>query len=223
MKKLYLLLCICSMCTLAIRAQENVSWKTRLTSADRTTWKGVRISYDHTNMRYSGGNDLKRIGYNGISAGYVHSFNLGRKLPLFLETGAGLDFFRHSFDGSEGRIVEKVSTNILGLNIPANVVYKINITDKIAVKPYTGLYLRLNLLAKEKFECGLTDNTSEEAVNLFDGDLGESWNRVQLGWQIGAAVDYGCYNVGVGYAIDFNPIAVDSRLGVFSLRLGLNF
>lgn len=221
MKKILSFLILVLSFATVICAQEYSSWKTLLTGADKATWKGVRFSYDHTNFRYSGGNDMVRLGYNGFSLGYVQSFLLGRKLPLFLETGAGVNFLRHSYDGSDDVIVNKYSTNVFALSVPVNVVYKIEVTDRISIKPYTGLYLRANLMAKQNAESGLNGKTYEDDVNLFDGDS-ESWKRVQLGWDVGVTAGYSRYNIGIGYAIDFNKIAYEAKLGTLSVRLGMN-
>lgn len=224
MKKILSFVVLAVLCILTVRAQERAAlWKSFLTSADKSEWKGIRFSYDHANMRYSGGNDIVRLGYNGFSVGYVQSFLLRHKLPLFLETGGGVNFLRRSYDGSEDVIVNKYSTNIFALSIPVNVVYKVDVCDKVTVKPYTGLYLRLNLTAKQKYEGGVGGYATEDDINLFDGDNAESWKRVQLGWRIGASAEYGCYSLGLGYAVDFNKIAYESRFGTLSLTLGMNF
>ena len=66
----------------------------------------------------------------------------------------------------------------------------------------------------------------DEDYNNFDkDDVGEdgTWNRVQFGWQIGATLDINKFNVGIGYALDFNEIAEKTKCGIFSARLGFNF
>lgn len=71
-----------------------------------------------------------------------------------------------------------------------------------------------------------SDYEWDEEYNNFDEDeVGEAgkWNRVQGGWQIGATLDISKFNVGIGYAIDFNEIAEKARRGIFSARIGFNF
>lgn len=194
-------------------------------SSDRTPWKGVRFSYDRTfvNQDWEGSEDPDM---NGFNIGYVHSFSIAKKLPFFFETGLGLGFARysdsHSYDGES--LDEKLTT--LGLTVPLNVVYKININDKLALKPYTGFYLRVNLMAKNKWEYSDEDGSVDETYNLFDEDeVGKDgkWNRCQFGWQIGATLDINRFNVGIGYALDFNEIADKTKCGIFSARVGYNF
>lgn len=187
-------------------------------SSDVPAWKGLRLSYDRTFMSYDykGAEDTDM---NGFSVGYVHSFNIAKSLPIFLETGAGINFAKwsESEDGAD------YSTTLLGLTIPVNFVYGISINDKLAIKPYTGLYLRANLMGKDKYE---EDGESSED-NLFDKDDmgGEdyTWNRVQVGWQIGTTLDINKFNVGISYALDFNEIAEKQRTSNFSVRVGYNF
>lgn len=187
-------------------------------SSDVPAWKGLRFSYDRTFMSYDykGAEDTDM---NGFSVGYVHSFNIAKSLPIFLETGAGINFAKwsESEDGAD------YSTTLLGLTIPVNFVYGISINDKLAIKPYTGLYLRANLMGKDKYE----DDGESSEDNLFDKDDmgGEdyTWNRVQVGWQIGTTLDINKFNVGISYALDFNEIAEKQRTSNFSVRLGYNF
>ena len=71
-----------------------------------------------------------------------------------------------------------------------------------------------------------SDYEWDEDYNNFDkDDVGEdgTWNRVQFGWQIGATLDINKFNVGIGYALDFNEIAEKTKCGIFSARLGFNF
>lgn len=187
-------------------------------SSDVPAWKGLRFSYDRTFMNFA--EDVDDNNMNGFSVGYVHSFNIAKSLPIFLETGAGINFARYSDSFEE---LEE-SVNTLGLTIPVNFVYGIGINDKLTIKPYTGLYLRANLMGKVKYEI---DGESED-FNLFDKDDmkeldSDTWNRVQVGWQIGTTLDINKFNVGISYALDFNEIAEETKTSKFSVNLGYNF
>lgn len=205
-----------------LHAQFVEKTKSTLTDSDRSTWRGLRLAYDRSILKStSDDSDLKQ-GFNGLTVSYVQAWNISKRLPLFVEAGGGLSFSRHSFDSSEGNITLKTSHNLLGLYIPANVVYKISINDKLALKPYTGIYLRLGLLGKEKYEAGVEGNTASDSYSVY-GEDGCDWKRFQAGWQIGITADYGQYNFGIGYGIDFNKMAPEARFNTFSLRAGLNF
>lgn len=194
-------------------------------SSDVPAWKGLRVSYDRTFMSYDyeGAEDTDM---NGFSVGYVHSFNIAKSLPIFLETGAGINFAKYSDSESFDDEEYKISLTTLGLTIPVNFVYGIGINDKLTIKPFTGLYLRANLMAKEKDEYTFDGETESEDYNLFDkDDVGKDgvWNRVQVGWQIGTTLDINKFNVGISYALDFNEIAEKTKTSNFSVRVGYNF
>lgn len=218
-----LFLSACLLCGPAIaRAQFIDEAKNALTKGDRSTWSGLRFSYDRSILKSTAEESELKQGFNGFTLAYVQSWGIAKRLPLFVEAGGGLSFSRHSFDSSEDGVTLKTSHNLLGLYVPANVVYKIAINDKIALKPYTGIYLRLGLLGKEKYEAGVEGNTSSDSYSVY-GEDGCDWKRFQLGWQIGVTADYQRYNFGIGYGIDFNKLAPEARFGTFSLRAGLNF
>lgn len=216
-------------------------------SSDNTPWKGLRFSYDRTNAKvdYEGADDYD---FNGFSIGYVHAFSIAKQVPLFIETGAGINFAKYSdsWDESEsneyGTITyeEKASITSLGLTIPVNLVYKLSLNDKWSISPYTGFYLRANLMAKESWKGELSASGEyadyiddyrdeyeyDEDYNLFDEDeVGKdaTLNRVNFGWQIGATFGYKKFNFGIGYALDLNEIAEKTKCGIFSARLGVNF
>lgn len=62
-------------------------------SSDNTPWKGLRFSYDRTFVNIDI-DDAPSQDMNGFSLGYVQSFSIAKKLPLFFETGAGINFAR---------------------------------------------------------------------------------------------------------------------------------
>ena len=198
-------------------------------TSDVAAWHGLRFSYDRTFMSYDyeGADDNNM---NGFTIDYVHAFKITQSLPLFIETGAGLNFARWSDSESEeiyGYECEiKNSITTLGLTIPVNLVYGIGINDKMAFKPFTGFYLRANLMGKSKYELTVDGESEDETYNLFDkDDMGDdgTWNRVQVGWQIGTTLDINKFNIGIAYALDFNEIAEKLKSSKFQVRLGYNF
>lgn len=187
--------------------------------SDVEAWKGIRFSYDHTFVNVDiDGYDAED--YNGFSIGYDHAFKIAKKQPIFFQTGLGINFARYS-KGYEGY---DYSSNLLGLNIPLNFVYGVQINDKLALKPYTGFYLRINLMGKGKYTYDDPDIEDEDYSYYDEDEMGdEKWNRCQFGWQVGTTLDISNFNVGIAYGIDFNEIAEKTRCGAFSVRLGYNF
>ena len=105
-------------------------------SSDVEAWKGLRFSYDRVfiNQDFDDPDDLDM---NGFSVDYEHAFKVAKKLPLFIQTGIGINFSRHSDSESEsdeyyGYTVgyeSKNSITQLGLNIPINLVYGVKSTN----------------------------------------------------------------------------------------------
>ena len=198
-------------------------------SGDMPAWKGVRFSYDRTfvNQDWEGAESLDM---NGFSIDYDHAFRVAKKLPLFIQTGAGINFARHKDSEKEEGYSYDSKLSLLGLTIPVNIVYGVQLNDKLALKPYTGFYLRVNLLGKVKetgeFSYGGKTEKEEDDYSLFDkDDMGEDgvWKRCQFGWQLGVTLDVNKFNVGIGYALDFNEIAEKTKASKFAVRVGYNF
>lgn len=213
-------------------------------SSDVEAWKGLRVSYDRTfvNQDWENPEDMDM---NGFTVGYEHAFKIAKKLPIFFQTGLDFSFARHSeedsdsedFGGYEYSWEDKTKTTVMGLTIPLNFVYGVKINDALAIKPYTGFYFRVNVSAKEKYEFSDSEgNDNEETISWFDkkdvADYYEidekdaedaTWNRCQFGWQIGATLDINQFNVGIGYALDFNEISEKVKTSKFAVRLGYNF
>ena len=179
--------------------------------SDVEAWKGFRFSYEHTFVSDEGD------GLNGFNVGYVHAFSIAKQYPIFFETGLGLDYNRWS--DSKGDY--KRAINQLGMTIPLNAVFGVKINDMLTLKPFTGFYLRINLMANEveKYD------GKKDTDNLFDDykDGGLEYKRANFGWQIGTTLDINRFNVGIMYGIDFNEIAEDCRQSNFQVRLGYNF
>lgn len=203
-------------------ANDRMGRRVKASSTNTAPWKGLRLSYDRSILKYSSEADDLKQGFNGLSAGYVQSFGFGSHLPLFFETGAGLSFSHHSFETSNDEVKSKVSHNLLGLYIPANIVYQIDITNGVSLKPYTGIYLRLGIIGKEKYEFEIGDISVSDSYSVY-GEDGCDWRRFQIGWQVGATLDFGTFNIGVGYGLDLNKIAPEARFGTFSVITGINF
>ncbi len=205
-------------------------------SSDVETWKGLRFSYDCTFMSYDDdtyGDDLWK-NYNGFSFGYVQSIKIAPKLPIFFETGAGINFGRFKFKDWLDVDDLDYSSTFLGLTIPLNFVYGVKVNENLTIKPYTGFFLRVNLLGKGKLSSSdddiqdiLDEEDEDTSINYFDkDDMGGNkykWKRCQFGWQIGTMFDINNFNVGISYALDFNELAKDLKTSKFSVTLGYNF
>ena len=85
---------------------------------------------------------------DGTTISYLHAFNVTKKLPLYVETGPewNKEFWAYS-QSILSSYKFKTDITTMRLNVPVNVVYKFQIGD-FAIKPYTGLYLKFNLMGE---------------------------------------------------------------------------
>lgn len=145
----------------------------------------AEVAYSPTTLNINVSGFSLKYGLTALSATYYEARTITPDLPVFLQYGAGLQYTVGSMDF----LGDEASTNLLTAKVPVNVVYDFAIPNtEFTVLPYVGLNVQGHIL-------GTTDGES-----LFEEDeSGVSFNRLTLGWQIGAKVAYGKYTFGVGY------------------------
>lgn len=166
---------------------------------------------------------------------------------IFVEASvnATYSFGKEDYDdlGFDEDILER-KTNLFSLNIPVNIAYKFSLPNgKVSIVPYIGINFRGNIIGKQKYN--LTIDTNElgfsedefweqmekegykQEANMFDkkdtGSKDYTWKRFQMGWQIGAGLNYNQLYVGVGYGKDFIELCKKTKIGTTSITLGYNF
>ncbi len=132
-------------------------------------------------------------------------------------------------------------TTYLGISIPVNVAYKFAIPNSdLTVTPFVGLTLKGNVIAKTKTsvtydityeatadtpERTVTE-TAETECDFFDkDDVGKDakWSRFQIGWNIGAGVNFKDYYAGIKYGSDLNEVAKDTKTSNWAITVGYCF
>ncbi len=133
--------------------------------------------------------------------------------------------FDVEFEGKDYYVNAKAKEKFTNINlaVPVNFVYRFNVADNFYVSPYVGINFRVNVLGKVKdsididtnlpsdFKDELKDAAEEEEVSasLYSkDDMGGSdftWNRFQMGWQIGVGAEYNNIYLGLQYGTDFIP------------------
>ena len=121
---------------------------------------------------------------------------------MFVETGLG---FNAGFGTeSEGDYKQKMQN--MNFKVPVNYVYRFNVADGITIAPYAGINFKLNVATKLRDEY---DGQKSDWVSVFDKDkMGSddlTWNRFQMGWQVGVGFSYDKYYLGIQYGTDFIP------------------
>lgn len=150
--------------------------------------------------------------------------------------------------GGEWDVTASVVAHHLMVNVPVNFMYKIKFPNSsITLEPYVGLNLRGHILGKEvaKFDynacCNDMDDALEDGLDEIDEedynqdyfdkkDMGGKKyvaNRFNIGWQIGANVDFGPAFVGVSYGSDFNKYAKwngeEFKFNALNVTVGVRF
>lgn len=168
-----------------------------------------RLSVAYDAEFYTGDALLKSITGNGFNVMYNHGFGLSSKIPIFLEVGVGLGYnVGKNTQYEEGNYEDKLQLSNLWLKVPVNVSYKVNLTDKISLLPYTGINFKVNALGDYKIEEYYKgEKEDEDSYSIFDDDMGGK--RFQMGWQIGVGVNISKLYVGIQYGIDFMPLVQD--------------
>lgn len=232
MKKVFLTLA-CAACTMALSAED---------------YNRIGISFDHTGYSFNKElwatensnlkDPVKGFGMNGVGINYIHGFSLSESIPLYLETGANIDFMFGSkkiYDDAESKNTLKTSN--INMQVPVNIAYKFNINDDFSITPYLGINFKVNFSTKFKGEyenkiTGEKEKTdwfslysSEDIVKYYsgwepeDGPISDEakekaddlkWNRFQMGWQVGVGFQYKPIYLGVQWGTDFIP-AYDTK------------
>lgn len=250
MNKIQSLAAICALlCGATASAQFTTGGKSNGGSSASTQeiapYNQFGISY--TNVKYTwdipGGNDdMDDISTNGVSLKYIHGFSVSQKLPMYVETGLNLNFgFAKIYGEEEEDYAYFQKYQFAALAIPVNFAYKFNINDNIAIKPYIGLNFKFNLLGRTKGEIEIYDEDLEDYFDEEDleskwgslyskkdmGDKDAVWNRFQMGWHIGADVQFNKFYVGLNYGTDFIPAWKYKKYkvnsGTFNIGIGVCF
>lgn len=242
MKKIFVL-AIMAMFTLATQAQIVSSRSSRITTM------GSRGNYDGWNTIYLQWNPSSVVpkegssySFTGFSAGFNHAFSLTQSIPLYLETGLGIQYSFWSGDlyvpikynnNNQEVKMKDAKIKLLSAKVPLSLAYKFDIPDsKFSIIPNVGVDFRFNILAK------LNNDDLKESINLFDEDLsylgegstnykfGETWKRFQVGWHVGVNFMYNnTFMIGGSYGTDFTTIwnYFDCKMHTGSITVGYCF
>lgn len=216
------------------------------TTSSATPRRTVAISpYDRVSVSYVNtklANDAKGaddISLNGVGLDYIHGFSLSKSFPLYLETGvkATLSFFSREdcmranmWDEDADDKDYKTTFQTLSAAIPVNLAYKFTLTNgEVSIVPYLGLNFKLNLMAngKQVYDPEHGDKKTDK-FDMFDKkDMGDDkdncFKRFQMGWHIGAGLNYRQLYIGLSYGTDFMELCKKVNTSTFSVNVGYNF
>lgn len=204
------------LCSATVSAQFTTSGKSGSVSTDETTdYNLFGISYVNETFSYDfpkGYDDADNIGTNGFALKYLHGFSVSKSLPMFVETGLNLNFNFGSMDYYNDDA--SVKYQFAALAVPVNFAYRFKANESVTIKPYLGLNVKFNLMGRTKWEFEDDEDTdydekddSTSWCSLYSkNDMGDShavWNRFQLGWHIGADLQFNRFYIGLNYGTDF--------------------
>jgi len=149
---------------------------------DLNSWDRITVSYSP--MKYvtdiKGNDDFNMTGF---SLGYEKGFSIARSLPIFIETGANMQYAFKTFDNEDREDAGissphyydmKATYSTLNLKVPVNLAYKLTFGD-VSLIPYVGLNFKLNLLGQLKYS--LEDPDDLEGSQYDDED--DFWNDIE--------------------------------------------
>lgn len=208
MKKFYFIAAALLMFSVTASAQFVNSSKSS-SSASRAVedvFNTAEFTYSPVNLVTSYDGDSESEGMNALSLTWLQARRLPvNNLPLYVQYGAGLQWAFETESETDGDVSAKNSTNFLTVKVPVNVLYDFQIpSTPVNIMPYLGLNLQCHVVGSQKMSYTYEGETESQSVNYFSKDdmedyFGKPFNRVVLGWQIGAKVAYDKYFFGIAY------------------------
>lgn len=256
MNKIQSLVAICALfCGATASAQFTTGGKSTSTAslgANTDPYSRFTISYENTHLSCGGDledsfNGENSVGLNGFGLEYTHGFSVSKSLPMFVEAGIKLQFGQGSVSQDRkiyGYDVEEIQKyQQLSFVVPVNFTYKFAINDNMSVAPYLGINFKVHALGRYKGEMKFDDDDLQDAyeeeadeiewINVFSddednmGDKDYTWNRFQMGWQIGVGLNVKSFYIGLQYGTDFIPAYKYKKYsinsGTFAAKIGFNF
>lgn len=185
-------------------------------------WNPSTISSDTQGQGdYGSGSSSKSQSFTAFSAGLSRAFSLTQGASLFLEAGGGVQYSFASDFGSKG-----TDFNMLSVKVPLSLIYLLDIPNSsLSLMPYAGIDLRFNILGKIKYGDEYVSGSNSGSLNLFDKEeMGEPWNRFQIGWHVGLKARLGqSFMLGASYGMDFSEIYEKTHINTVTVSLGFAF
>lgn len=181
-------------------------------------WNSIYASYNM--LKYSQEMSRWNKAYNGFSIGYDRAIGLTSKIPLYVEIGGAIQYAGQNIKANDEDNV-KATSNLLSVKVPVSVLYSWNIANSNwSIIPKAGFDGRFNVLGKGKVTYTASDyshkftttnryNMFKEGENGKDGynglyASGDKCSRFQVGWHVGANVEYKSLLLGITYGADMN-------------------
>jgi len=193
-------------------------------------WNSIYVSYNM--LKYSQAAILEmwdsgyNKAYNGLSVGYDRAIALTSRLPLYIEVGGAIQYARQHIKEDDG----SVNINLLSGKIPVSVLYRWNIFgSNWSIVPKAGFDGRINIWGEEEDSYkNWKDELEKQRYSIFkedDGLYGEAkCSRFQVGWHIGADIEYDSLFLGITYGADMNAFCKEiARIHFKTLTIAFGY
>jgi len=173
---------------------------------DVDSWNQLNFQLRFDNMKLDHVN-FKNAKLTTISLGINHGTRIASLAPIYLEGGAALEY---TWDNTQ----YLRNFKNFALVVPLDIDFVIPV-GYVALIPYTGFYMRLNLAGEEHDKSLYNDEST----------YGE-WNRFQAGWQIGSKLRFSPnFHIGIAYARDLSAWheGLGAKRGALIVSTGVGF
>lgn len=182
-------------------------------------WNSIYASYNM--LKYSQEMLGYNKAYNGFSIGYDRAIGLTSKIPLYVEIGGAIQYAGQKVNEEDDESNAKTTSNLLSVKVPVSILYRWNVANSNwSIIPKAGFDGRFNVLGKGKETYTASDHSHEftttNRYNMFkEGEngkdvynglnaSGDKCSRFQVGWHVGANVEYKSLLLGITYGADMN-------------------
>lgn len=172
------------------------------------------VSYGVVDIDWSELEDVNEGLYpikDAVSLGFLKSAQVVNTLPLHLEYGANLQYMFGRDESSLLGVKTTYNASNVALNVPLHASLNLSL-GKVAIIPYAGVNLRLNLWGEQIIETKIGNTLATNELDLYDtsdkeGAAGDAaWERFQAGLSYGVALRFGAITLSAGITSDLMPL-----------------
>ncbi|MBO5890173.1 MAG: hypothetical protein J6Q28_01935 [Alistipes sp.] len=194
------------------------------------------VSYGVVDIDWSELEDVNEGLYpikDAVSLGFLKSAQVVNTLPLHLEYGANLQYMFGRDESSLLGVKTTYNASNVALNVPLHASLNLSL-GKVAIIPYAGVNLRLNLWGEQIIETKIGNTLATNELDLYDtsdkeGAAGDAaWERFQAGLSYGVALRFGAITLSAGITSDLMPLVdrgeeLNAMAELKSVSLGFAF
>lgn len=194
------------------------------------------VSYGVVDIDWSELKDVNEGLYpikDAVSLGFLKSAQVVNTLPLHLEYGANLQYMFGRDESSLLGVKTTYNASNVALNVPLHTSLNLSL-GKVAIIPYAGVNLRLNLWGEQITETKIGNTLATNELDLYDtsdkeGAAGDAaWERFQAGLSYGVALRFGAITLSAGITSDLMPLVdrgeeLNAMAELKSVSLGFAF